>query len=71
MTLKQVWRFLRDTRLISANSTVAQFNRVFNQGAKNNFMILGSNDHEKFDLFYGDKNNASAKAQNQNAEVAD
>lgn len=29
MTLKQVWRFLRDTRLISANSTIAQFNRVF------------------------------------------
>lgn len=30
MTLKQVWRFLRDTHLISATSTIAQFNRVYN-----------------------------------------
>ncbi|MGB0791713.1 MAG: hypothetical protein ACPGQG_04265 [Candidatus Thalassarchaeaceae archaeon] len=30
MTLRQVWRFLRDTHLISANSTIAQFNRADN-----------------------------------------
>ena len=44
MTLRQVWRFLRDTQLISANSTVAQFNRVYNMGVKNHFTLLGSND---------------------------
>ena len=53
MTLRQVWRFLRDTHLISANSTVAQFDRVYNQGVKNHFTLLGSKDQEKFDKIYG------------------
>jgi hypothetical protein len=44
MTLKQVWRFLRDTQMISASSTLAQFNRVYNLGTKNHFTLLGSND---------------------------
>lgn len=55
MTMKQVWRFLRDTRLISANSTIAQFNRVYFQGSKNDFMMLNSDDKAKFDLFYGNQ----------------
>jgi len=42
MTMKQVWRFLRDTHLISANSSIAQFNRVFSQGVKNHYLLLGS-----------------------------
>ena len=53
MTLRQVWRFLRDTHLISANSTIAQFDRVYNQGVKNHFTLLGSKDQEKFDKIYG------------------
>jgi hypothetical protein len=53
MTLKQVWRFLRDTHMVSANSTLAQFNRVYNDGVKNHFILLGSKDKEKFDLIYG------------------
>jgi len=53
MTLKQVWRFLRDTHLISATSTIAQFNRVYNQGEKNHFTLLGSKDQAKFDRIYG------------------
>ena len=53
MTLKQVWRFLRDTNMISANSTIAQFNRVYNDGAKNHFTLLGSKDQSKFDKMYG------------------
>lgn len=61
MTMKQVWRFLRDTRLISANSTIAQFNRVYFQGSKNDFMMLNSDDKAKFDLFYGNKAAQSQK----------
>jgi hypothetical protein len=57
MTLRQVWRFLRDTQLISANSTVAQFNRVYNMGNKNHFTLLGSQDKSKFDKIYGEKSN--------------
>ena len=44
MTLKQVWRFLRDTHLVSSDSTLAEFNRVYNKGAKNHFTLLGSKD---------------------------
>jgi len=52
MTLKQVWRFLRDNHLVSANSTLAQFDRVYNQGSKNHFLLLGSKDEEKFNKIY-------------------
>ena len=54
MTLRQVWRFLRDTQLISANSTIAQFNRVYNMGGKNHFTLLGSTDQAKFDKICGE-----------------
>lgn len=53
MTLKQVWRFMRDTHMISANSTLAQFNRVYNNGVKNHFSLLGSKDKQLFDKCYG------------------
>jgi hypothetical protein len=56
MTLRQVWRFLRDTHIIGANSTVAQFNRVYNNGPKCHFTLLGSKDQVKFDKMYGDTN---------------
>jgi len=39
--------------MVSANSTLAQFNRVYNDGVKNHFILLGSKDKEKFDLIYG------------------
>jgi hypothetical protein len=39
--------------LIGANSTIAQFDRIYNQGAKNHFTLLGSKDQEKFDKIYG------------------
>ena len=60
MTLRQVWRFLRDTHLISANSTLAQFDRVYNEGVKNHFTLLGSKDQEKFDKMYGVNKASSA-----------
>lgn len=53
MSLRQVWRFLRDTKVIGPNSTIAHFNRVYNQGVKNHFTLLGSNDKELFDAIYG------------------
>ena len=52
MSLRQVWRFLRDTHMVSATSTLAQFNRLYNAGVKNHFTLLGSKDKEKFDLMY-------------------
>lgn len=65
MSLRQVWRFLRDTHLVSANSTLAQFNRLYNAGVKNHFTLLGSKDKEKFDLMY-----AKTAAENE-AKVAE
>lgn len=62
MTLRQVWRFLRDTHLVSANSTLAQFDRVYNEGVKNHFTLLGSKDQAKFDKMYG-VNKAGSGAQ--------
>jgi len=39
--------------LIGANSTIAQFDRIYNNGNKNHFTLLGSKDQEKFDKIYG------------------
>ena len=52
MELRQVWRFLRDCQVVSASSTLAQFNRLYNQGVRNHFELLGVNDKEKFDHIY-------------------
>jgi hypothetical protein len=46
--------------MVSANSTLAQFDRVYNQGTKNHFTLLGSKDQEKFDMIYGGKKAAGA-----------
>jgi hypothetical protein len=50
LTLRQVWRFFRDTQIISSDSTLAIIDRVFNQGKKNHFTILGEKDKHKFHL---------------------
>ena len=39
MTLRQVWRFLRDTQVIGSDCTIAEFDRVYNQGRKNHFSL--------------------------------
>jgi hypothetical protein len=52
MELRQVWRFLRDCHVVSASSTLAQFNRLYNQGVRNHFELFGVNDKEKFDFIY-------------------
>jgi len=48
LTLRQVWRFFRDTKLIGPNASLAAINRIFNQGKKNHFIILGEKDKAKF-----------------------
>jgi hypothetical protein len=50
LTLRQIWRFFRDTQIISSDSTLAIIDRVFNQGRKNHFTILGEKDKHKFHL---------------------
>ena len=52
MTLRQVWRFLRDCQVVSATSTLAQFDRLYNAGTKNHFTLLGCEDKDKFDYIY-------------------
>jgi hypothetical protein len=39
MTLRQVWRFLRDTQVVGSDCTIAEFDRVYNQGRKNHFSL--------------------------------
>jgi len=56
--------------LISANSTIAQFNRVYNQGVKNHFTLLGSKDQAKFDKIYGVDGAAGEKAGGADAAAA-
>lgn len=59
MTLRQVWRFLRDCQVTSFEASLAQFNRIYNQGKKNHFTLLGSNDVGKFNLIFGLNGSAS------------
>lgn len=53
MTLRQVWRFFRDCQIPSFEATLAQFNRIYNQGKKNHFTLLGSDEIGKFNMMYG------------------
>jgi hypothetical protein len=53
MTLRQVWRFLRDCQVTSSECTLAQFDRVYYQGKKNHFTLLGASEMSKFDYLYG------------------
>jgi len=39
MTLRQVWRFMRDCQIIGPDCTIAQFDRVYCQGKKNHFAL--------------------------------
>lgn len=55
MTLRQVWRFLRDCQVIDQDATLAQFDRIYMQGAKNHYTLLGTSEMHKFDFMYGAK----------------
>ena len=48
LTLRQVWRFLRDCQIIGPDATIASFDRVYFQGKKNHFTLLGQKDKHKF-----------------------
>lgn len=52
MTMRQVWRFLRDCQVTSPDATIAQFNRIYNQGRKNHFTLLLNDEMSKFDYLY-------------------
>jgi len=39
LTSKMFWKMLRDTRVLSPKVTIAAFNRLFLQGAKNDFSL--------------------------------
>ena len=71
MTLRQVWRFLRDCHVQSSDSTLAQFDRIYNQGKRNHFTLLGASDVNKFDFIYGQSNVESSKPVRLNDEFAD
>lgn len=43
------------------DATLAQFNRVYNQGKKNHFTLLGSDEIGKFNLIYGLNGSASGQ----------
>ena len=55
MTLRQVWRLLRDCHVVAADCSLAQFDRVYNQGRKNHFTLLGASEVNKFDFIYETK----------------
>lgn len=63
MTLRQVWRFLRDCQIAGSEASLAQFDRVYIQGKKNHFTLLGSGEASKFDFLYDvNGGNSLAKA---------
>lgn len=43
MCSKQLWRFLKDCKVISYKVSIANINRLFLKGSKNIFKIIGSN----------------------------
>ena len=56
--------------MISANSTIAQFNRVYNNGVKNHFTLLGSKDKLLFDKCYGIGAETGKLGENEKKEAA-
>ena len=39
MTLRQVWRFLRDCQITGPDCTLAAFDRLYSQGRKNHYSL--------------------------------
>ena len=62
LNLRQVWRLLRDSLVIGPDCSLAQFNRIYSQGRKNHFTLLGSSEVNKFDFIYGSKDNKQVAA---------
>ena len=50
-----MWRLLRDALVTGADCSLAQFDRIYSQGRKNHFTLLGSSEVNKFDFIYGNK----------------
>lgn len=71
MTLRQIWRFLRDCDITCPDATLAQFNRVYNSGKKNHFTLLMNDEMSKFDYLYNTKNSALDAKHNQDASSSE
>lgn len=39
MTLRQVWRFMRDCQITGPDCTLANFDRIYGQGRKNHYSL--------------------------------
>ena len=50
MTLRQLWRFLRDCGLISRTVTLARIDRAFNLGRKNHYSMITEKDKHRFSV---------------------
>lgn len=55
LTLRQIWRFLRDCQIVGPDATLASFDRVYFQGKKNHFTLLGQKDKNKFNYMQPSK----------------
>lgn len=72
MTLRQVWRFMRDTHLVGAGSTLAMFDRLYDKGKKNHFLLLKSDEKDKFDrLYLAEKKAEGQQEQKAQANLSD
>ena len=75
LTLRQVWRLLRDTQVVGADCSLAQFDRIYNQGRKNHFTLLGASEVNKFDFIYGSQGKKApvrgAKERNDDSSSSD
>lgn len=60
LNLRQVWRLLRDSLVVGADCSLAQFDRIYSQGRKNHFTLLGSSEVNKFDFIYSNQDNKAA-----------
>jgi hypothetical protein len=50
MTLRQIWRFFRDRQIIGHDASIAELNRVYYKGTKNQYTLLGQKDKHKFPI---------------------
>ena len=73
MTLRQVWRFLRDCQIAGSDATLAQFDRIYIQGKKNHYTLLGTGEVNKFDFLYqqGGLNGLNAAVRKENEDSSD
>lgn len=50
MDMQQIWRFLKEIKILGESVTLASINRSFSKGIKNNFRILTSENEIKEEI---------------------